>query len=250
VTYEVAGRFNEPMPPVGNEDPGNGLLGAVGVLMALLERTRTGRGEIVENPQLNATMAHVQHIVRQGDGTAVGAGLLDPMQYGIAALDRLYRTDDAWICLVARRDREVDALGKVLGVDLRADARFATSDARAQNDDALSEVLEPLIAGSVTADLVADLTALDVPVAVPVLGRNNHAFMNDPENRRTGRVAEVLHPSRGNVRELAVLLRVSDADVPAHRPAPELGQHSDEVLTEMGYSAEAIASLRARGAVR
>jgi crotonobetainyl-CoA:carnitine CoA-transferase CaiB-like acyl-CoA transferase len=250
VTYEVAGRYNEPMPPVGNEDPGNGLLGAVGVLMALLERTRTRKGELIENPQLNATMSHVQHIVRQADGSVVGAEQLDPMQYGIAAVDRLYQTSDGWICVVARRDEEIAGLGKVLGADLLADERFATVIARAANDEALGELLEPLIGARTTAELVADLRALDVPVAVPVAERNNHAFMNDPENRRTGRVAEAVHASRGKVRELAVLVRVSDAEVPPHRAAPELGQHTDQVLAEVGYTTDKIAALRARGAVR
>ena len=64
VTYEIAGQYNPPLPPSANEDPGNGMLGAIAILLALLHRDRTGVGQSVENPQLNATMGHLAHIVR------------------------------------------------------------------------------------------------------------------------------------------------------------------------------------------
>ena len=91
VSFEVAGRYQEPMPPVGNEDPGNGLVGVVGVLLALLIRQRTGKGSYIENSQFNATMTHMAHVVRTIEGGVVGAGRLDTMQYGLSALERLFR---------------------------------------------------------------------------------------------------------------------------------------------------------------
>ena len=65
-----------------------------------------------------------------------------------------------------------------------------------------------------------------------------------------GRVAEVPHPVKGNVRELHVLLRVSGTDQVPQRLAPELGEHTDEVLAELGYNSAEIARLRTEGAVR
>jgi crotonobetainyl-CoA:carnitine CoA-transferase CaiB-like acyl-CoA transferase len=249
VTFEVAGAFNEPMPPTGNEDPGNGMLGAVAVLMGLLVRQRTGSGTYIENPQLNATMAHMAHAVRTGDGTVVGAGLLDTLQFGNAAVERLYETADGWVCLACFEDQEFAGLADALQLPTLRDVRFATADGRRAVDDELATLLSDAFAPRRTEEVVTALRAAGVPVAVPT-GRNMHAIMNDPDHRRTGRVAEVRHPAKGNVRELAVLLRVSDTDVPPHRLAPELGQHSDEILTWLGLNADTISQLRARGSVK
>jgi crotonobetainyl-CoA:carnitine CoA-transferase CaiB-like acyl-CoA transferase len=237
VTYEVAGRFNPPMPPSANEDPGNGLLGAVGMLLALLHRNRTGEGQFVENPQLNAAMGHMAHIVRRGDGEVVGAGRLDPLQMGFGAFERLYETADGLVCVVAYDERDRRAAVDALGV------------ARVGDDDAQADRVAEAVRDRNADDVVRTLTAVGVAAACAV-GRNIHGFMNDPEQRRLGRVAEVPHPTKGNVRELHVLVRVSDSERTAHRLAPELGEHSDAILGELGYAPDDIAALRAAGAIR
>jgi crotonobetainyl-CoA:carnitine CoA-transferase CaiB-like acyl-CoA transferase len=249
VGFECAGQFNPPLFPSGNEDPGNGLLGAVAVLMALLHRQRTGRGQYVENPQLNATMAHMAHVVRQADGTVVGAGLLDPLQLGHSPLERLYETADGWLVVVALDDDQIAGLGRVTGVDLCGDERLATPAGREAHGYELGMLLADAFAARKTAEWLDELAAAGVPAAEPA-PPNMAAFLRDPEQRRTGRVAELAHPDRGVVRELAVLVRVSDAMVPPHRLAPALGQHTTEVLVELGYEHDPIAELRACGAIR
>jgi crotonobetainyl-CoA:carnitine CoA-transferase CaiB-like acyl-CoA transferase len=249
-SYEVGGQFNPPMPSTGNEDPGNGLLGAIAVLVALIHRRTTGVALSCENPQVNAAMGMMAHVVRTVETRdPVGAGLLDPLQFGTSALERLYSTSDGWLLLWAREDRDVAALGSVVSIDLLTDPRFATIESRRRHDDALSAALSVAFGARSTEDWLGDLVAAGV-AAVEPSPANMHRFMNDPEHRRTGRVAEVAHPERGNVREIAVLVRVSDADVPPHRLAPALGEHSDEILTWLGYKPDEIADLRARGAVR
>ena len=121
MTYEIAGRYNPPMPPSANEDPGNGLLGAIAILLALIHRDRTGEGQTVENPQLNATMGHMAHAVRTADGRVVGAGGLDTLQMGFGPFERLYETSDGWVCVVAYTDSDRDALVKAFGVERVAD---------------------------------------------------------------------------------------------------------------------------------
>jgi len=236
VTYEMAGAYNPPLPPTANEDPGNGLIGAIAILLALLHRDRTGHGQAIENPQLNATMTHLAHVVRTPAGEVIGAGKLDPLQTGRGAFDRLYETADGWICVVARTAGERAALLEVLGVD-------AVSD-----DDTQADRLRVAIATRKCAELVDELYTAGVPAVEPV-GRNVHAFMNDPAARRDGRVAEVEHPQLGRVREVDLLVRVSDAARVPHRLAPGLGEHTDEILAELGCTGGEIDELHARGAV-
>jgi crotonobetainyl-CoA:carnitine CoA-transferase CaiB-like acyl-CoA transferase len=238
VTYEIAGRFNPPMPPTANEDPGNGLLGAIAILLALLHRDRTGIGQAVENPQLNATMTHMAHAVRAVDGEVIGADGLDPLQFGNGPFERLYETSDGWVCVVAYGEDDRAALVKSLGVDRVP-----------EDDEHQADLIAGVFARRETNVAIEEIRKAGVAIVEPA-GRSMHRLMNDPEQRRVGRVAEVAHPEKGNVRELHVLLRVSDAEQVPHRLAPGLGEHTDAVLQELGCDADTIASLRASGAVR
>jgi crotonobetainyl-CoA:carnitine CoA-transferase CaiB-like acyl-CoA transferase len=237
VTFEIAGQFNPPMPPAAHEDPGNGLLGGVGMLLALLHRQRAGEGQYVENPQLNAAMAHMAHIVRRADGEVVGAGRLDPLQMGFDPFERLYEAADGMVCLVAYDEADRAGACAALGVE------------RVSDDERQADALLVAVLGRTADEAVAALGAKGVAAVQPV-GHNVHAFMNDPEQRRFGRVAELPHPVKGNVRELHVLVRVSDAEQVPHRLAPELGEHTDQILAECGYTPAEIAALRADSAVR
>jgi crotonobetainyl-CoA:carnitine CoA-transferase CaiB-like acyl-CoA transferase len=239
-SYEVAGQFNPPMPSTGNEDPGNGLLGAIALLIALLHQRRTGETLSCENPQLNAAMGMMAHVVRDRDGVPLGAGLLDPLQLGVGAFERLYETADGWICVVARTDDEVAALASATGLELTADDR---------SSDGVAERLAEGFQKETTASWLAALGTAGVPAVEPV-GPNVHALMTDPEARALGRVAEVEHPTLGNVREISHLVRVSDADVAPHRLAPGLGEHTDDILRWLSYKPDEIVALRARGAIR
>ena len=245
VTFEAAGCFNEPLPSTCNEDPGNGMLGAACILMGLLHHRESGRGLYVENPQLNATMAHVAHIVRRIDGEVLGAGRLDPMQYGFGPLERLYETADGWICLAAQEEDEVRGLEKVLGLEvLPRDVVDPATDA-----DVVARRIADVFATRSTSAWLCELRRAGVPAVEPV-GRHSGIFLRDPENRRTGRVAECLHPTKGAVREIAQLLRVSSTSVPPHRLAPDLGAQTDTILDSLGFGGDEIAAWRESGAIR
>ncbi len=237
VTYEVAGRFNVPLPPVAHEDPGNGLLGAVAMLLALLQRQATGAGCYVENPQLNATLAHTAHIVRKNDGEVVGAEWLDPVQFGIGIFDRLYQTSDGWVCITVPDTPAQAALCDLLHVPMT------------DNEDLMENALTSAFAGGATSALLRELEAAGVAAVEPA-GHSIHALLNDPEQRRIGRTVEYESAQLGKVREMGRLVRISDTQEPSHVPAPELGQHTVEILSWLGYSDGEIAELQARSAVR
>ncbi|WP_439569794.1 CoA transferase [Sphingopyxis sp.] len=246
-SLEVAGQYNEPMPSLGNEDPGNGLLGAVALLIGLIERKRTGRVLSSENPQLNAAMGLMAHVVRGPDGEPVGAGRLDVLQMGTDALESLYETADGWICVAASEDRHVIALERLLDMAILTDPMFATFEARLANRDALADRLRAAFERRTTAECLASSSDF---MAQPVGADFVTAFLNDPAERVAGRVAEVEDPKKGKVREIAHLLCISDAERAPHRLAPALGEHSDAILLSLGYAKQDIETLRREGVVR
>ncbi|MGE0384160.1 MAG: CaiB/BaiF CoA transferase family protein [Gammaproteobacteria bacterium] len=249
VSYECGGQFNPPIFPLGNEDPGNGLVGAIAALIGLLQRERTGEGDYIENPQVNATMSHMAHVVRQPDGTVLNAERLDPLQRGLGPLDRLYETADGWICVVALRDPELEALTHATGVPILGNPQFASAAARQENADALADQLENAFATRGTDDWLAALRAAGAPAMVPK-PYNNIEFMRDAKNQASRRVGAVPHPRHGTVRELSRLVRVSHCTPVPHKLAPALGEHTDSILGWLGYDAGRIAALRAKGAIR
>ncbi|MDB5448737.1 MAG: dddD [Phenylobacterium sp.] len=249
-SFEVAGQYNEPMPPSPNEDVGNGLSGAIAMVLALLVRRTTGQALACESPQLNAAMSLLAHIVRAPDGQVIGGERLDVTQSGTSALESLYPTADGWLCLAARTDAEIARLETLLGLGLLAEERFATIQAREANREALADLLRAGFARRQSADWLARAAGSGLGLVEPVDGGFSHRFLNDPEQRRNGRVAEVCHPEKGNVREIDRLVRISDLELAPHRLAPGLGEHTDEILALWGHDAEGIAALRAAGAVR
>jgi crotonobetainyl-CoA:carnitine CoA-transferase CaiB-like acyl-CoA transferase len=243
--FEVGGQFNPPLYPAGHEDPGAGLISAIGMVAALIHRRRTGHGQLVLVPQLNVTMTHLAHMVRVPGGSALGAEQLDPLQMGLSATDRLYRTSDGWICLVAAKGEEIAALVQVTGVD----PKFLDAQTRKDNDYALADALASIIETKSVAEWLDVFGSVGVPAVEPVQQNNSVPFHNDPENQRTGRVAVFEDPNRGLSLELDKLVRVSDDGLAPHVGAPMLGEHTDEILTRLGYDAETIRELRTSKAV-
>ena len=237
IGFECAGRDNPPVLSVGNEDSGNGLLGATVVLMALLHRQRTGRGQLIEAPQLNATMAHLAHAVRTADGTTLGTGTLDAMQFGHGPFDRIYPTRDGWLCVVATSPGEQDALLRTMGAPTAA-VDLGRCEA----------YLEAAIRCRATAELLRSLNAADVPALVPS-GPNMSTFLADRRQRSVGRTVESERSTGGHVREIGTLVRITGTRMPDPRLAPGLGEHTDDVLLALGYTLRQITALRRRGAV-
>jgi crotonobetainyl-CoA:carnitine CoA-transferase CaiB-like acyl-CoA transferase len=249
--YEAAGRGNAPLPPVGNEDNGNGLLGATAILMALYHRKRTGQGQYLEHPQLNATLLMALHLMVVPDGSVVGSTNVDGRRRGCHPLDCLYRTGDGWLCLSARTDAEFARLSGVAGFEsLGSDARFTGDTERSRHAEELAFVLGDVFASDTSAAWSARLTAAGVPNEIPAGADAPLQLLRNPEQLRSGRVEEYPHPRWGTTRDVALMVRLSGAERRPGRPAPEIGQHTQEVLGELGYSDEETEKLRQDGAVR
>ena len=247
VCLEVAGRFNPPLFPLGNEDPGNGLLGAVAIAMALFERQQSGRGQYIENPQLNATMMHLAHVVRTPSGETLGAMQLDPLQFGFGALRRVYECSDGWIALAAHDRGPFGPVAMAFG--LGEDARFASFDQRVAHDDDLADAMETVLRTMTGAQALELLRAHGVPAAIPV-GYAAEAFLHNPEHVRSGRSGVATESSAGTWRGVGRLVTVEGLSNPPFRVAPALGADTDSILVSVGYTEAEIADLRKRNAIR
>jgi crotonobetainyl-CoA:carnitine CoA-transferase CaiB-like acyl-CoA transferase len=135
-------------------------------------------------------------------------------------------------------------LCKALGAGWLEDPRFATVELRLGNEDALDAELSSICASLPAADLMDRLVAGDV-MASPV--NTIPQMARDPQIRHNRMVVPVDHPTLGSINVTGVPLRLSATPGSVQLAPPILGQHSAELLAELGYTAEEIAGLRADG---
>ena len=235
--YIGAGDGNPPVRRVlGNEDLYNGFLGAVSVLMAIVYRDATGEGQYVESPHLHSSLLMRSEQCADAQGRPRAGLQLDADQAGWGPLYRLYRTADGWIVLACVGQRAFERLAGALGrSDLAGDARFATdADRRTHGDELVAELATAF--GAVTsADAFARLDAVDVACEIPVDVPYLDDFLWDPWAEDTGRVFAHQHPEHGYIREMGNNVRLSATPLVNKGPSVPLGQHTRDLLTELGY---------------
>lgn len=222
----------------------------VGILAALRRRDQVGRGEYVDVSMLGVLTSLVatedwSALERLGQPLRTGATLPRLAPFGV------YRCADGWISLVAPQNKMAAALFAVMGRgDLMEDQRFATRDARVHHDAELTSEIEAWTGNQPVADAVRLLGAAGVAVA-PVRAPGEAVF--DARVSARGETLPVEHPDLGTVEDLrtaGIPLRMSESPVGFGRPAPRLGQHTDEILAEVaGYGSDRIRLLRDGGAV-
>lgn len=247
--YEGGGEGNPPNRAVfGNEDYNNGFLGAVAILMAIERRSEAGGGDYVECPQLHSSLWTTSEHFLDADRRVVYGMRLDKEQAGFNALDRIYRTSDGWLCICCREDERFAALARALRRDdLLADARFATPQDRLAHDAELKSILTAFFAGRSKADGFAALEAAGAPCEiVRETSWVQDVFWEDWA-LATNRVVENRHSMYGHVRELGLFCRLDGTPGLARGSAPRLGEHTREILAEVGYAPAEIEQLIASG---
>ncbi len=224
-------------------DTGNGWLSAIAIVQALFERERTGLGQFCETSIMNAQLLNVSHVVARPSGTGFERPRVDGLQFGFSALSRLYETADGWLCLVIATGEHWDRLCLALGLEaLQVDPRFADSASRACHDAALAQILGEQLRKRPAAEWFALFDSAGVPCEVcdPGFALGLH---DDPEMRGRGWVCSWEHPLVGRLDQIGLAFDFSGTPARVQGPPLVVGQHSREILTELGYSAEEIAVL-------
>lgn len=196
-----------------------------GILAALLERERSGRGQLVETSLLEASAALAAHrLIREDSGEPL-------FNRFVGALYRPYTTRDGAIALACYAPRLHDRTLRALGLgDLLEDPRFADPAARARNSDALAEIIATVLAGETTAHWDALLASEGLPHGV--VDDRPLSLLDHPRARALGVVVEVEDPVLGTEEVTGPPLRLSRTPAHPGGPAPRLGEHTGEVLRE------------------
>ncbi len=223
-----------------------GILAANATLAALLARERTGRGQRVEVPMFEslASLTLGEHMA----GTLFEPSIAPPnYQRSVAADRRPYETRDGHICVMVYNDRQWRSFLSLIGrADLIEDPRFASQSSRLTHITEVYGFLAEVLASQTSEYWMRALVEADIPAA-PM--NSVEDILNDPHLRETGFIETFEHPSEGRMRRTAVATEWSDTK-PAHRlPAPRLGQHSREVLAELGMEDARIDELISRNIV-
>jgi crotonobetainyl-CoA:carnitine CoA-transferase CaiB-like acyl-CoA transferase len=211
-------------------DTGNGFLSAIGMVQALYHRDRTGEGQFVDTSIVYAHLLNNSMAWIAADGSATGSRpQLDHEQLGFGPGYRLYRTTTDWLCVAARTDAEWKALCAAVG---RPDAPN-TFDA-----------LDDLIALRPAAEWFALLDPLGVPCEISnpdwVLG-----LFDDPDMIARGWVTHYTHPLVGRLDAMGLLIDLSDTPGRIMGPPFMPGQHTRDILRELGYDDARIDELAA-----
>jgi crotonobetainyl-CoA:carnitine CoA-transferase CaiB-like acyl-CoA transferase len=233
-------------------DSGTGMHLAMAILAALVQRGRTGKGQLVEvamqeavlnltRVKFTGTLATGEPLRRSGNRSPTG-GYSDLIRCAGGGVD-----DYIYIIVPPDNPEMFHAAMDVIGrPELKEDERFKTPAARAKNAAALSEVLESWTGSRDKHDVMTAFAGRGM-VCGAVL--DTAEVLKDPHLRERGTIVDLDHPTRGRFSTIISPLRLSDSPVAARR-APLFGEHTEEVLRSLaGYTAEEVTALKRKGVI-
>ena len=235
------------LPPFGLADSIAGISGVAAVMMALHHCRATGEGQVVDLSILEPlAMALGPHIL-EWDQTGRVAARSGNRSSNNAPRNTYATSDDRWVAVSSSADTVAARTMELVGRgDLVAEPWFASGAGRAAHADEIDAAVASWIGARPLAEVVDAFAAADVALA-PVYDAAQYA--NDPQVQARGAVAEVDDPDLGTIRMQNMLFGLSATPGSVRHTGRALGADTDEVLAEVGVSAERLADLRACGVV-
>jgi formyl-CoA transferase/CoA:oxalate CoA-transferase len=237
--------------PVPIADIATGLWSIIAIQAALLAREQSGQGQFLDLSLQSSQVAWLTNV----SGAFFGTGELPPKAgnahpniapYGV------FEARDGYLIVAAGTQKLWGALCSALYPDseeaaaLRDDPRFANNRDRVENRPALTEMLNEILGHHDRAHWLSVLDGAGLPCG-PIL--NVAEALSHPQLAHRGAIVEQEHPAAGKIHSVGSPILFSETPVIYRRPPPRLGEHTEEVLSSLGYTEIEIAALREEGAI-
>ena len=228
-------------------DVGAGMYAVIGILAALHARESTGRGQQVDIALLDGQISWLTYVAGKYFATGATPGRFGSAHESVAPY-QVFPTADEPLMVAVGSEGLWRRFTAATGLDdLTDDPRYATNPARVSHRDTLVPAITKALAARGCDQWAEILNAAGVP-AGPV--NTVPAALAQPQVAAREMVVEVEHPVAGTLKMLGSPLKLSAQPVSFRRPPPTLGQHTDQVLAEAGYTTAEITALRDAGIVR
>jgi len=233
--------------PLSLVDRVTGLHVVYAITAALYARERSGEGQYVEVPMFESAAHFVlaDHLAGASFEPALGPAGYDRL---LSTNRRPYRTADGHLCVLVYNDKHWRAFFSAIGRPemFEQDARFSSQRNRSLNIHEVYGFVASVMVSRTTAEWRSLLDEIDIPNQVPA---TLEELVDDAQLRASGLIGEEEHPTEGRVRTLGSPTYWNERPSPPLAPAPRLGEHTQEVLGELGYTAHELEALAREGAI-
>ncbi|KLU61147.1 formyl-coenzyme A transferase [Peptococcaceae bacterium CEB3] len=226
-------------------DIGAGMYAALGIMSALMVKKQTGQGQYVDVSLLDTETSWLTYMATNYFATGK-----DPVRLGSAHPTivpyQAYPAKDQPFVLAVGNDAIWHRFCAALGLSLDEDPKFVTNHDRVQNRENLNEILYKLFKQKNAQEWIDLLQAARVPCG---LVNAVSQVVNHPQTKHRRMVVEMGHPKAGTIKVLGNPIKLSRTPAQYRLAPPLLGQQTEEILTELGYSSQEISEFRESGVI-